>query len=170
MRLCSRVDFERTIECWIDGSVDQNPGHIIGWAWKMKGIGIVLHEKGAEEYESGDGTNQKAELTALLELLKFIESPLEHPSRNRNIFERSRFVIYSDSKYVVNCFNGRWYPRANRDIWDPVLKLRDILGRERLCLRWIRGHAGNEGNEAVDKLARTAVYQLAGKLGYYSLK
>ncbi|MGI9598314.1 MAG: RNase H family protein, partial [Acidimicrobiales bacterium] len=95
--------------------------------------------------------NQRMELQAVLEALRAIDGPV---------------TVHSDSTYVVNCFNDRWFegwlkrdwknsqrkPVANRDIWEPLVEL--FLGRENeLTFVWVKGHSGDEMNELVDALA-----------------
>lgn len=74
--------------------------------------------------------------------------------------------IHSDSTYVVNCFNDRWYegwkkrgwknsqkkPVANRDLWEPLIDLY-LDRRHELTFTWVKGHSGNEFNEIADQLA-----------------
>ncbi len=105
-----------------------------------------------------DTTNQRMELTAVLEAVSTIEGPL---------------AIHSDSTYVVNCFNDRWYegwlargwkntqkkPVANRDLWEPLID--QYLARsDELTFTWVKGHAGNELNEIADQMAVAEVEKL----------
>jgi ribonuclease HI len=103
--------FEMTTIVYTDGACIGNPGPG-GWAWAVPG----------GPYASGnspDTTNQRMELTAALEALKALGGPIE---------------VRSDSKYVVDCFNQRWYvnweakgwkgsnkkPVANQDLMRPM--------------------------------------------------
>jgi hypothetical protein len=88
-----------------------------------------------------------------------------------------RLVIHSDSTYVVNCINDRWYegwlakgwknsqrkPVANRDLWEPLIE--EYLERiDELTFVWVKGHSGDEMNELVDGLAvAEAMAQKAGE-------
>ena len=97
-------------------------------------------------------TNQRMELTAVLEAVRALEGPLE---------------VYSDSTYVVNCFRDRWWegwirrgwrnsqkkPVANRDLWEPLIEL--VLARE-IDFVWVKGHAGDPWNDEADRLATEA--------------
>ena len=82
-------------------------------------------------------------------------------------------AIHSDSTYVVNCFNDRWYegwkargwkntqkkPVANRDLWEPLIAL--YLARaDELTFTWVKGHAGHELNEIADQMAVAEVERL----------
>lgn len=86
--------------------------------------------------------------------------------------------IHSDSTYVVNCFNDRWYegwlkrgwknsqkkPVANQDLWEPLINI--YLERaDEIEFIWVKGHAGNRWNEAADQLAVAAAEDVVAELG-----
>ena len=62
-------------------------------------------------------------------------------------------TVWSDSSYVVNCFDKAWWrkwqtngwmnsqkqPVTNRDLWEPFV---EVVRRCRL--RWVKGHSGVE--------------------------
>lgn len=138
-----------------DGACSGNPGPG-GWAWAVPG----------GRWESGYAartTNQRMEVTAVLEAVRAHDGPLE---------------IWSDSTYVVNCFRDRWWegwlrrgwrnsqkkPVANRDLWEPLVDLyQDRPGQ--IAFRWVRGHAGDRLNDFVDGLAVQACRAGAGAEG-----
>lgn len=76
-------------------------------------------------------------------------------------------IIVSDSTYVVNCFNKKWYvnwqrngwknsqkqPVANQDLWKPMVALYDPKIH---TFEWVKGHSGNRMNDLVDQLAVAA--------------
>ena len=116
------------------------------------------HDAGGEL----DTTNQRMELTAVLRAIETLSGPLE---------------VISDSTYVVNCFNDRWYdgwiargwknaqkkPVANRDIWEPLIEL--YLERiDELSFTWVKAHSGIEFNEVADQLAVAEVAKLKERL------
>lgn len=128
---------------YTDGACSGNPGPG-GWAWAVPDGPF---DSGAEP----DTTNQRMELRAVLEALNSIDGPIE---------------VFSDSTYVVNCFNDRWYEGwlqrnwrnaqkkavANRDLWEPLVE----IFRERrheLSFTWVKGHSGDTMNDYVDQLA-----------------
>lgn len=136
-----------TTVVFTDGACIRNPGPG-GWAWA---VSAEHHGSGSEPAT----TNQRMELTAVLEAVKAFPGRLE---------------VVSDSTYVVNCFKDRWWagwrskgwrnskgePVANQDLW------RDLVGRvvdERageITFRWVKGHSGNLMNDLVDRLATDA--------------
>jgi ribonuclease HI len=133
-----------------DGACIRNPGKG-GWAWAAA----------RELYASGfdpETTNQRMELTATIEAmtaLAALTSPL---------------LVVSDSTYVVNCWKQRWWTGwqrrgwrnskgdlvANQDLWRRWIDLITGPWRERVGFEWVKGHAGNEMNEFVDRLANDA--------------
>jgi ribonuclease HI len=134
---------------YTDGSCLGNPGRG-GWAWAVPDGAFA---SGAEAHT----TNQRMEVTAVLEALRALWSP------GRSI------EVVSDSTYVVNCFRDAWWegwlrrgwknsqnkPVANRDLWEPLVELvRSTDGAVRF--RWVKGHSVDQMNAYVDALALEA--------------
>ena len=73
-------------------------------------------------------------------------------------------ILFSDSKYVVDGITKGWAKRwqangwmknkrdaaVNPDLWEKLLNL---CAKHEIRFRWVKGHAGNEGNERCDQLA-----------------
>jgi ribonuclease HI len=140
---------------YTDGSCLGNPGRG-GWAWAVPDGPFA---SGAEP----NSTNQRMEITAVLEALRTLKGPVH---------------VKSDSTYVVNCFRDRWWqgwlrrgwrnsagkPVANRDLWEPLLEL--ALDPERsVRFSWVKGHSGDEMNDRVDLLAVEAAAAQHGVSG-----
>jgi len=112
-------------------------------------------------------TNQRMELTAVLEALRALAGPLE-----------GSVEVVSDSTYVVNCFRDRWWagwlkrdwrnsnkaPVANRDVWEPLIELYRAAPHQ-ITFTWVKGHAGNEWNDVADRLAVGAARAQVGRNG-----
>jgi len=104
-----------------------------------------------------DTTNNRMELRAAIEAL--------------NALQRSSSVIlHTDSKYVMDGINkwmANWKQRdwktaarkpvKNKDLWQA---LDEAVGRHEIDWRWVKGHAGNAGNEMADELANRGVDEL----------
>lgn len=135
---------------YTDGACSGNPG-VGGW-------GAVLMYKNAEKRISGaDGstTNNRMEVTAVIEGLKCLKEPCE-------------VEIYSDSAYTVNAFVNGWVdewikngfkkadkkPVLNEDLWRTLL---DLTGKHKVKFIKVKGHADNEYNNICDKLATDAI-------------
>lgn len=126
------------IHVWTDGGANPNPG--------PAGIGVVIVDGETTKELSeflGHGTNQIAELTAILRGLQ-------------EVGDRSRpVVVYSDSAYSIGLLTQNWKAKANVEL---VEKLR-ALCRMFPDLRFVKvaGHAGIALNERVDQLAGAAI-------------
>jgi ribonuclease HI len=91
-----------------------------------------------------DTTNNRMELTAVIEALEFTHTEKE-------------VIIFTDSKYVIECARGTWTRKKNQDLW---LKY-DIVSKKRsISWKWIKSHNGNKYNEIVDKLANNYANEL----------
>ncbi len=135
---------------YTDGACSGNPG-IGGW-------GAVLIYRGIEKRISGaDGstTNNRMEITAVIEGLKCLKEPCE-------------VDVYSDSAYTVNAFLNGWIdewvkngfkkadnkPVLNEDLWRELLGLTSI---HKVNFAKVKGHADDKYNNICDKLATDAV-------------
>ena len=137
------------IEIWTDGACKGNPGPG-GWgAWLRYGD----HEK---ELFGGESltTNNRMELMAVIEALSSLK-------------RRCDVVVHTDSKYVQlgitewipNWIRRGWKtadrkPVKNADLWQ---RLHEVATRHDVHWRWVKGHAGVDGNERADELANRGV-------------
>ncbi|GAB4128110.1 MAG: ribonuclease HI [Rhodothalassiaceae bacterium] len=135
----------RRIEIWTDGACSGNPGPG-GW-------GALLRHGRHEKRLSGgapETTNNRMELQAAIEALNALKRP-------------SLVDLYTDSVYVREGITGwlaRWKrngwrtasrkPVKNADLWQA---LDEAAARHDVRWHWVKGHAGNPGNEAADRLA-----------------
>ena len=141
-----------------DGSALGNPNGSMGWAWAdhtdAAGNASEHHHSGnADAGGATNGTNQIGELCAVLEALR------AHPGSEP-------LTIESDSQYAINC-GTTWIHGWKKNGWknskkEPVKNAdliraidAEITKREgAVKFVWVKGHAGNAGNEKVDTLAR----------------
>ncbi|WTL34777.1 ribonuclease HI [Nocardia sp. NBC_01503] len=136
-----------------DGSCLRNPGGAIGWAW-------VNHAGGSASGGAPSGTNQIAELRALLEAIR------AHP-------DSEPLLIESDSLYAIKCAS-EWINGWRRNGWKtstggPVKNLELIQQIDQAIstrpgpvrFRWVRGHVGNYFNEQADTLCGQAARAIA---------
>ena len=137
------------IQIHTDGACSGNPG--------PGGFGAVL-QFGEHRNELSGGfrktTNNRMELLAVIEGLRALKEPCE-------------VAVFTDSKYIVDAVNKGWARRwqangwrrnprekaLNPDLWAQLLALLDTHA---VTLRWVKGHAGNPGNERADALAVAA--------------
>ena len=148
-----------TITVSTDGSALGNPNGPMGWAWadhEPAAGGRPGHEHAGDCDAGGatNGTNQIGELCAVLEALR------AHPGSED-------LVIETDSQYAINC-STKWVQGWKRNGWknsqkkpvknaDLIRAIDNEIAHRAGSVRfvWVKGHAGNAGNEKVDELART---------------
>jgi ribonuclease HI len=126
------------IQVWTDGGAAPNPG--------PSGAGVVIVDAGKQTEISqflGEGTNQTAELSAILIGLSKLAT------RDRPV------VVYSDSAYSIGLLTQSWKAKANVEL---VEKLRSVC-REFRDLRFVKvaGHSGVPLNERTDQLVGEAI-------------
>ena len=141
-----------TIEIYTDGACRGNPGPG-GW-----GV-FIKTTAGERELWGGESatTNNRMELLAAIEALRAFEDGTE-------------IILHTDSQYVrkgitewmQNWKRNGWRtaakkPVKNADLWR-ILDLE--AQRHAVNWRWVKGHAGNPGNEKADQLANRGVDQL----------
>ncbi|MCY4243952.1 MAG: ribonuclease HI [Gammaproteobacteria bacterium] len=137
------------VRIYTDGSCLGNPGPG-GWGAVLLCGGESREISGGEK----NTTNNRMELTAALSALRALQKPCE-------------VDFYTDSQYLkqgITCWLAQWkkrnwrtsarQPVKNADLWRA---LEGALGGHRVRWHWVRGHAGDRGNERADKLARSAV-------------
>ena len=141
------------VTIYTDGACSGNPGPG-GWG------AILMHNENKKELSGGikDTTNNIMEITAVLEALKALKFPCE-------------VDIYSDSAYVVNCFNQGWIYNwlkkgwktssgenvKNKELWEELYNLTKV---HNVTFHKVKGHADNEYNNRCDELARNAIKSL----------
>lgn len=141
----------KLVEIWTDGACSGNPGPG-GWGVLLKSGG---HEKElmGGEYET---TNNRMELMAAIEGLNALKRP-------------SKVTLHTDSTYVKDGLT-KWIhgwkrngwktaakkPVKNKDLWQA---LEAACDPHDIKWVWVKGHAGDEGNERADELARLASRQ-----------
>ena len=138
---------------YTDGACSGNPGPG-GWG------SILMYKENKKEISGGskDTTNNIMEITAVIEALKLLKFPCN-------------VKIYSDSAYVVNCFEKGWIynwkrnnwktadkqPVKNQELWEELYKYTKIHKVEFVK---VKGHSDNKYNNRCDELARNAIKSL----------
>jgi ribonuclease HI len=135
-----------TVTIFTDGACSGNPG--------PGGYGAVLIAKGhRKEIMGGEAmtTNNRMELMAAIAALEALKRP-------------SAVELHTDSQYLrlgITQWLKGWkrngwrtaarQPVKNDDLWR---RLDEAASRHRIDWRWVKGHAGHDGNERADELAR----------------
>ena len=143
------------VEIWTDGGCKPNPGPG-GWAAILR-FGTTEKELTGADPAT---TNNRMELTAAASALEALKRPC-------------KVVLHTDSEYVRNGITSwihNWKRRGwrtasnqavkNVDLWQ---KLDAVTQAHQIDWRWVKGHAGNAGNERADALANRGVEQVLSK-------
>ncbi|MFD1954934.1 ribonuclease HI [Paenibacillus thailandensis] len=143
----------KEVTIYTDGACSGNPG--------PGGYGAVLfygpHKKEISGGEKNT-TNNRMEIVAVVEALSLLKEPCS-------------VKVYSDSAYVVNCFQQNWIrnwqrngwknskkePVENQDLWKKLL---DAMSMHKVEYIKVKGHSDNEWNNRCDELAREAIKRL----------
>ncbi|VVE90268.1 ribonuclease HI [Pandoraea bronchicola] len=140
------------VEIYTDGACKGNPGPG-GWG------ALLVAGKHRKEMFGGEAntTNNRMELLAVIRALEALNKPCH-------------VVLHTDSQYVqkgisewIHGWKARGWktaakePVKNADLWQTL----DVVSQKHeIDWRWVKGHAGHEGNEAADQLANRGVESL----------
>lgn len=141
---------------WTDGSSGKSGK--MGWA----AVGQLSHlSEPVRIYGNGSGTNQMAELVAVIEAIRITP-------------DKEELLIITDSMYVIrsatdwrksweNCNYVNWEgkPLSNKAL---IMELHRQVDRVSVTFRHVKGHTGVEGNELADALAHLARKVAEGRL------
>ena len=134
---------------YTDGACSRNPGPG-GW-------GVVLRWNGTQkELHGGEPqtTNNRMELMAAIQALE----ALNRPSRVQ-LHTDSTYLLNGITKWIAGWERNGWRtsakrPVKNEDLWRRLIAAKN--GHE-VSWEWVKGHAGDPGNERADALARQGI-------------
>lgn len=146
----------KKVDLYTDGSCIGNPG--------PGGYAYILIYNGVQKEWAGcvpDTTNNRMEITAVIEGLKKLKEPCE-------------VTIYTDSSYTLNAFEQGWIQNwlannwrtsskkevQNIDLWKELL---NVMQPHKISWVKVKGHADNELNNRCDILARGEIAKLENK-------
>jgi len=146
------MENKNLVEIYADGACKGNPGPG-GWGAWLSYAGKEREMCGGEPLT----TNNRMELTAVIRALEAL---------NRSCQVR----VHTDSKYVhqgisewIKSWKARGWrtvdkkPVKNDDLWR---RLDELAQQHEIKWIWVKGHAGNVGNERADQLANRGVETL----------
>jgi ribonuclease HI len=132
---------------YTDGACIKNPGGPGGWGYVCDVNGLPRREMCGGEPST---TNNRMELMAVIAALESLEG-----SHSVTLFTDSKYVQKGISGWINGWKRNGWktatgQPVKNRDLW---VRLDDAASRHLVKFKWVKGHAGNAGNELADHLA-----------------
>lgn len=153
------------IEIYTDGSAVGNlpaDNKVGAWAYCIIKENMPVTENFCAEPHT---TNQREELKAAIYALQ--EAQAHYPP--------DLITLYSDSAYLINCYQQKWYinwqnndwrnskkqPVANKDLWE---KLIPYFNNPLIKFEKVAGHADCKYNNRCDELASSAAYKLLAAL------
>lgn len=135
----------KAVEIYTDGACSGNPGPG-GWG------ALLMYGKHEKEICGGEAetTNNRMELTAAIEALNHLSRPCRI-----NLHTDSTYVRDGITKWIHGWKAKGWRtaakkPVKNAELWqalDAACQHHDVTWK------WVKGHAGDPGNERADALA-----------------
>ena len=135
----------KTVIIYTDGACKGNPGPG-GWGALLRWNGHEKKLRGGETLT----TNNRMELMGAIMALESLREPCD-----ATLFTDSNYVKQGLNEWLPNWKARGWRtadkkPVKNQDLWQ---RLDLAAARHRIDWRWVKGHAGDPGNEAADQLA-----------------
>jgi ribonuclease HI len=152
--------YENALNIFADGSSYSHP--------RRGGIGIryvTIDDAGHEVVRDEEVLGHEGATNNEMELLACIKA-LEGASEHASFDTVDRIYVFSDSMYVTNNLNRakfewpklKWHnrngrPVENAELWKRLIRLLHNIPK-RIDFEWVKGHAKDTHNKAVDKLAK----------------
>ena len=140
------------VQIFTDGACRGNPGPG-GWGALLR---FGCEEKtlfGGEQ----DTTNNRMELTAVIEALGALKRPCDV-----TLTSDSTYVLKGIQEWMPNWKKRGWKtaskkPVKNVDLWK---KLDVLIVEHKIDWQWVKGHSGHPENELADQLANQGIDEL----------
>lgn len=115
---------------------------------------------------SPGGTNQTGEMDAFIQALTIIlETKLYEQLKTIRIYSDSQYVVEGSQKWILGWKNNNWVnssgqPVSSKERWLRIDKLWTEVKEkcQDIEFKWVKGHAGNFGNELADYQATTSLF------------
>ena len=145
----------KRVVIYTDGACSGNPGPG-GWG--------ALLSSGRHERELSGGeaetTNNRMEITAAIEALLALKFPCDV-----TLYTDSNYLKQGIMSWIDNWKKKGWKtaagkPVKNKDLW---MKLDQARLEHEVTWKWVKGHAGDPGNERADEIARRGMAPFLSK-------
>ena len=139
---------------YTDGACSGNPGPG-GW-------GVLLQYGSKEKTLKGGDPNTTNNRMELMAAIKAIEAVNETYTGEIILWTDSTYVMKGITEWVHGWKKKNWIksdkkPVVNTDLWKVLDKLNS---QKNIQWNWVKGHAGVEGNERADELARQGLEEI----------
>lgn len=145
-----------TMDDWVtiytDGACKGNPGPG-GW-----GVYLIYKDKEKSLYGGeAETTNNRMELMAVIQALEALKRPC-----SIRLHSDSKYVLQGITEWIANWKKRGWKTSANKPVKNEDLwrRLDEAIQRHQIQWVWVKGHAGEAGNERADALANQGVQQV----------
>ena len=139
---------------YTDGACSGNPGPG-GW-------GVLLQYGSKEKTLKGGDPNTTNNSMEMMAAIKAIEAVNETYTGEIILWTDSTYVMKGITEWVHGWKKKNWIksdkkPVVNTDLWKVLDKLNS---QKNIQWNWVKGHAGVEGNERADELARQGLEEI----------
>jgi ribonuclease HI len=139
---------------YTDGACSGNPGPG-GW-------GVLLQYGSKEKTLKGGDPNTTNNRMEMMAAIKAIEAVNETYTGEIILWTDSTYVMKGITEWVHGWKKKNWIksdkkPVINTDLWKVLDKLNS---QKNIQWNWVKGHAGVEGNERADELARQGLEEI----------
>ena len=145
----------KIIEIYTDGACKGNPG-VGGWGAWLKYNEQEKSLFGGEE----NTTNNRMEMTAVIRALEALKRPSVVKLYTDSVYVQKGMMEWMAGWKAKNWRTANKKPVKNDDLWK---QLDTLSNQHQIEWVWVKGHAGNEGNERADQLANEGVAQVLNR-------
>lgn len=140
------------VTVYTDGACRGNPGPG-GWG------ALLLAEGHERELWGGERatTNNRMELLAAIRALEALKRPCSVELHTDSAYLRNGITTWLKSWKRRGWKTSSNTAVKNRDLWE---RLEELASQHEIDWRWVRGHAGDPGNERADQLANRGIDEL----------
>ena len=137
------------VTIYTDGACSGNPGPG-GWG------AVLQYGEAKKEINGGtsETTNNRMEMMAAIMALESLKRPMAVDLYTDSTYVRSGITEWLPGWKRRNWRTAAKKPVKNVDLWQ---RLDSAAAAHQIAWHWVKGHAGNPGNERADELAREGI-------------